>query len=277
MRYVILRDDDTNALTPPECLERLYRPFLERGLPVNLATVPEVTLRATSSNGRPEAFLFGNLPTKGRSTKPLSDSPELVDYLLKNPGYRIVQHGLHHECFEFELDDADEVNRRLERGTELLVKAGFPTPKAFVAPHDRFSRVSLETTARRFPVISSGWYEKDRLPMAWWPRYLLKKLSRANHWRVGDALLLSHPGCILSYRKSRATMLEEVKRAVLGAPLTVLVTHWWEYFPDQKPDEEFIGVLHQVADFLANEPEIRVISFEDIATPTALHDFKLQI
>jgi len=31
MRYVILRDDDTNAFTPVECLERLYRPFLERG------------------------------------------------------------------------------------------------------------------------------------------------------------------------------------------------------------------------------------------------------
>ena len=27
MRYVIIRDDDTNALTPVECLERLYRPF----------------------------------------------------------------------------------------------------------------------------------------------------------------------------------------------------------------------------------------------------------
>ena len=35
MRYVILRDDDTNALTPVDCLERLYRPFLNRGLPVN--------------------------------------------------------------------------------------------------------------------------------------------------------------------------------------------------------------------------------------------------
>jgi hypothetical protein len=34
MHYVILRDDDTCAYTPPACLERLYRPFLERGMPV---------------------------------------------------------------------------------------------------------------------------------------------------------------------------------------------------------------------------------------------------
>ena len=44
MRYVILRDDDTNALTPVACLERLYRPFLDRGLPVSLAAIPEVSL-----------------------------------------------------------------------------------------------------------------------------------------------------------------------------------------------------------------------------------------
>ena len=36
MRHVILRDDDTNALTPPECLEKLYRPFLDRGLPMSV-------------------------------------------------------------------------------------------------------------------------------------------------------------------------------------------------------------------------------------------------
>src|SRR5689334_5146493 len=58
MRYVILRDDDTNALTPVECLERLYRPFLDRGLPVNLATIPEVSLSAKMQDGRHEGFLL---------------------------------------------------------------------------------------------------------------------------------------------------------------------------------------------------------------------------
>ena len=32
MKYVIIRDDDTCALTPIECLETLYRPFLDRSL-----------------------------------------------------------------------------------------------------------------------------------------------------------------------------------------------------------------------------------------------------
>src|SRR2546426_306678 len=59
MRYVILRDDDTNALTPIECLEHLYRPFLDRGLPVNLSVIPEVRANLTLPDGRPEGFLVG--------------------------------------------------------------------------------------------------------------------------------------------------------------------------------------------------------------------------
>jgi hypothetical protein len=59
MRYVILRDDDTNALTPVDCLERLYRPFLDRGLPVNLATIPNVRADTVERTGRPEGYLAG--------------------------------------------------------------------------------------------------------------------------------------------------------------------------------------------------------------------------
>src|SRR5437870_3824758 len=57
MRYVILRDDDTNALTPVDCLERLYRPFLDRGLPVNLATIAKVRTDTTGAGGALEGYL----------------------------------------------------------------------------------------------------------------------------------------------------------------------------------------------------------------------------
>jgi hypothetical protein len=48
--------------------------------------------------------------------------------------------------------------------------------------------------------------------------------------------------------------------------LTVLVTHWWEYFRDGRPDEPFIDFLHETADYLATHPHLKVISFEDLAT-----------
>src|SRR3977135_712464 len=101
VRYVIIRDDDTNALTPVDCLERLYRPFLDRDLPVNLATIPNVCTRTTFHDGRPEWYLLkprGPLP----EALTVGGNQELVGYLLDNPGYHIVQHGFRHDYFEFD-------------------------------------------------------------------------------------------------------------------------------------------------------------------------------
>src|SRR5881628_762644 len=101
MRYVILRDDDTNAFTPVECLERLYRPFLDRGLPVSLAVIPNVRTDVTTPAGQPEEFLSGNFHKPGRAA-PIAGNEKLVRYLLNNRGYCIAQHGFHHEPFEFD-------------------------------------------------------------------------------------------------------------------------------------------------------------------------------
>jgi len=103
-----------------------------------------------------------------------------------------------------------------------------------------------------------------RIPRAWWPRYLLKKLFSRTHWSVGRTRLLSHPGCLLSYTRPVEPMLTAVKKAVASQKLTVLVTHWWEYFRLGHPDEPFIDVLHQTAEYLASQPDICVISFEDV-------------
>ena len=56
-------------------------------------------------------------------------------------------------------------------------------------------------------------------------------------------------------------MLDEVKRAVESRALTVLVTHWWEYFRNNGPDLAFVQVLHQTADYLAQQRDVKVISF----------------
>ena len=60
-------------------------------------------------------------------------------------------------------------------------------------------------------------------------------------------------------------MLDEIKKSVAGRRLTVLVTHWWEFFRSGEPDRPFIEVLHETAEFLANDPEIKVVSFDDVA------------
>src|SRR5207244_1201287 len=74
MRYVIIRDDDTNALTPFECLERLYRPFLDRSFPENLAVIPDVATSTTMPNGQLEGYLLAGArpPRAGLSGARLS-------------------------------------------------------------------------------------------------------------------------------------------------------------------------------------------------------------
>jgi len=268
MRYVILRDDDTNALTPVPCLEKLYRPFLARGLPVNLATIPEVRVAARTPAGQREGFL-PRQPNPAVETVPLAAARALTEYLHANAGFHIVQHGCYHDTFEFDSTERADVVRRLDRGRERLREAGFNHVNAFVAPHDRFSRVAYEEVARRFPVISTGWFEWRRLPLAWRPRYLLKKIRGAPHWRVGRTLLLSHPGCLLSYQRPLDSMLDSIQRAVARSEVTVLVTHWWEYFRHGTPDEAFIGVLHRTADYLASRHDIAVTTFSALAKTMA--------
>jgi Uncharacterized protein conserved in bacteria (DUF2334) len=277
MHYVIIRDDDTNALTPVECLERLYRPFLARGLPVNLATIPEVATNATQKDGRPEGFLVpfahqsrnqSSPPTPktcAAATIALAANPTLVAYLRDNPGFHILQHGCHHDYLEFDCDTPAEVARRLEQGTQRLLEAGFPQPQTFVAPYDKLSRAGLLAVAQRFRVLSSGWYELRRLPFSWWPRYALKKLRHSPHWQVGSTLLLSHPGCLLSCHHTLSTMMGGIFHYLQHQRLTVLVTHWWEYFRNGCPDEPFIEFLHETAGYLATHPDLKVISFADLA------------
>src|SRR5438105_3460138 len=262
MRYVILRDDDTNALTPIECLERLCRPFLDRGLPVNLSVIPEVRGNVTMPDGRPEGFLMGRLG--GAKTQPIGQNPKLVRYLARNPGYHIVQHGCYHDYFEFASQDRAEVARRIEQGTQRLLEAGFSKPQTFVAPYDKLSEASFVEVAKRFYAVSTGWFEMQQLPVRWWPKYLGKKILKSPHWQVGQTIFLSHPGCLLSYNRSRDTMFENVKSAIQNQRLTVLVTHWWEYFREHEPDEPFIDVLHRTASYLADDPDIEVVSFDEV-------------
>ena len=162
MRYILLRDDDTNALTPIECLETLYRPFLARGLPVNLATIPEVRLDVRTPGGVREGFLPAQ-PNPAVETVPLAENAALTTYLHANPGFHVVQHGCYHDTFEFDRNDRAEIIRRLDRGRQQLAAAGFDGENTFVAPHDRLSSVAYEEVARRFAIISTGWFELRRL------------------------------------------------------------------------------------------------------------------
>jgi len=58
-------------------------------------------------------------------------------------------------------------------------------------------------------------------------------------------------------------MLESVKKCVESQRLTVLVTHWWEYFRDERPDSAMLAILHATAEWVAGNPRVRMISFDE--------------
>jgi hypothetical protein len=263
MHYVILRDDDTNALTPIAWLDRLYRPFLDRGLPVNLAVIPSVRTDVTMEDGGLEGFLVAR-NGETRSTVGIGENQPLVSYLRANPGYHFAQHGFNHERNEFDREDRTEIRKRLGAGRKMLVEAGFDAPRTFVAPYDKISARSMAELATQFPVVSTGWFELRRLPVPWWPRYALKKTLKAHHWRVDRTTLLSHPGCLLSFHRPFITMAEQIRTVIESRQLTVLVTHWWEYFRHGLADEPFIEILHETAAYLSSQKDIKVVSFDDL-------------
>ncbi|HZP59617.1 MAG TPA: hypothetical protein VFB27_04775, partial [Opitutaceae bacterium] len=94
---------------------------------------------------------------------------------------------------------------------------------------------------------------------------LWKKIRSAPHWRVGCLAMLSHPGCLLSSTRPVSAMLDAVRRQIEKQRLTVLVTHWWEYFRNGTHDQAFIDVLHETADYLATASDVRVVSFDELA------------
>jgi hypothetical protein len=270
MKYVVLRDDDANGLTPPSVLEALYRPFLDRGLRVHLATIPEVCTDARRMDGALEGFLLGDRAGQPGSA-PIAENRALIDYLAHEPGYVVVQHGLTHAlvdgCFELDRDAPAEIAARLERGAALLSEAGLPRPTTFVAPQDQLSRSSLREVMKRFGVVSTQYLSLRRLSPRLWPRYLLaRKLLGRRHMRLGRAALLTHPGCLLSYRKPIAGMLERVLGALASGDVTVLVSHHWEYLhPDGTWNEPFVAVLHELAEHLAKARDVKVVSFDEAA------------
>jgi hypothetical protein len=60
--------------------------------------------------------------------------------------------------------------------------------------------------------------------------------------------------------------VSSLQRAIDRQRITVLVTHWWEYFRAGKPHDAFVRVLHETADYLASRDDVAVIPFSALAT-----------
>jgi Uncharacterized protein conserved in bacteria (DUF2334) len=269
MKYVILRDDDTNGTTPVKWLEPLYRPFLERGFPVHLATIPYVRTDVRRSDGDIERYLFGE--RAGRlSFVPIENNADMLDYLRHEIEYVPVMHGLTHEFIngdsEFFRDEASDIASRLEQGLAHFRAANLGWPRVFVAPQDRLTRASFREVMKRFSILSTRSLSLDILPRRYWPTYLRSRaFGRNKHIHNGSSTVLTHPGCILSNTKPLDGMLDRLLRIIHAQDVTVVVSHHWEYFDhDGLMNESFVAVLHAFAEYLSKAHEVRVVRMDEM-------------
>lgn len=263
-----MQDDDVNAFTPIEFLEALYRPFFERSLPVVLAVIPFVYGTAFPSNEKFKDFLIGENRDSDNYFSIGCNKP-LVEYLLKNLGYEVVQHGCRHDRDEFLGNSRQEHISRIEEGRTLMLEAGFRAPNVFVAPSRKISRVAFEELLNAFQLISSSGYERSHVPYSYWMHYAYKKLMRLEHWKVGDTTLITGVGhYYFSQASSSSEILELLKRTIASRRLSVINSHWWEYFKEGKPNHQLIDTLHRFADYLAENPSIKVIVFSNLLDGT---------
>jgi len=271
VRYVLIRDDDVNALTPPEHLERLHRPFLDRGLPVNLAVIPKVYSDLSLPGGAPAGFLVakrGNPP----KALTLATNATLVQYLRANPGYHLAMHGYHHSEREFGPDGGltprghrRDIAYRLERGMKLFHEMGLPAPVAFVPPDNALCRVSLVELARQFRVISSDQFVYADVPWNWSLGYGWRALFSAPHWRAGRTRFLTHPPSPVWGLADGASMVSAVEALVARQRLTVLPLQWWEFYPGNEPNPGAIAAYHALAEWPAQRSDVKAVTFLDVA------------
>jgi Uncharacterized protein conserved in bacteria (DUF2334) len=268
MKYVIIRDDDANATTPVSWIEPLYRPFLDHGLPVHLAMIPCVQMDIRRLDGQREGFLADH-NLNGKTRRSIEENPALLDYVRHNAEYVPVLHGFTHAfvdgTYEFNRDEPTDIAQRLERGLAIFRAAGLGRPAAFVAPQDQFSRTSVREAMKRFRVLSMQYLSRRQLPRRYWPSYLARKVfSSRRHFRLGRAIALTHPGCLLSRDKPIPGMLEKLIQNLRPNEVTVIVSHHWEYFrADGSKNQPFVDVLHAFAHHLANDQDIRVIRMDE--------------
>jgi hypothetical protein len=261
-RYVVIRDDDLHAYTPIECLETLYRPFLDRLQVVNLSAIPCVDTTVKLKNGLCEEYLIFN-PEKTLPLAPISANPTLVDYVLQNSGYQITQHGYTHLTHEFLSRNRRDLAGRLDRGLAELSKAGFKDVCTFIAPQERLSTEALKEVSKRFALISSHWYEWRQLPVAWLPWYVVKRWNNLAHWRAGKTLLVTHQRTLFARNVDYRAALPELKQRLSTHQVVVLPTHWWEFYERDtlRPNRPMIEAYHAVSAYLAERPDVKVIRF----------------
>lgn len=269
---VIIRDDDTCALTPPALLETVYGPLWERNFPVTLATVPAIlgshnlnVPLAERGSGKQYRFERAAPITTFLKKQQLSGKIEIAqhgfahttDLTLRFPKFGATEgydRALLTRASEFYGRCADDTASFVREGRALL-EDHFGPMTSFVAPQEYLTPILLRALrAEGFHAYSGGirptfWKQTGPLvkPVAL-ARLVTATLQRTDPAFLGEYVtqLTDLPIIPATYRhywsgfRTDEEAAETLRRAKAifkqkydkGGGYFLLLTHYWEYFGD---------------------------------------------
>ncbi len=279
MKHVIIRDDDISFFTPVEVLEKLYRPLLSRGKTISLSVIPEIACGITlgehngpfwteySLNYSP--FIPPEFRKRNEQFSIVKNST-LTDYLNKNTGFEILQHGYSHavinDIFEGALSKPEVIEEKLAVSSLLLEKAFGKKPDFFVGPWDAFSSETIKELRKSFKGISMHRMGKRHVPWNLKPSAVFRRLiprgQKNGYFKWGDFIIFEHPGTMISMFNSPKMILDEIKQALEKLDTLILVTHHWEFFYDWgKINPYLYDAWMGIIDFLLSDSDIEITNF----------------
>jgi hypothetical protein len=239
MTLVLIRDDDANATTDPDRLQRAYDPLLDRGIRINFSVVPAVRLDTLAPDGQRERFISEDWKPSENEVELGADTALSVWLRRQQPLVDVFVHGLSHgrvrEQTEFGALSFEEAAERIRRAIQIMTQALNRTPIGFVPPWDTLSAGALRAVLASFDLASMGWIDRRRLPVSAWPAHVLERISRQEAFRIGRAWLLRHRGGRITPTLAPDRVEHAVRYLEQGADIAVINLHHWMFWNGEQP------------------------------------------
>jgi hypothetical protein len=279
LKFIIIRDDDTNFFTPAGFIRQIYQTLLDNQLPFSLSVIPNVRADVYRRHNRisddsansPEYEPFIAPSARGEKLNySVADNKELIDLINQYPQIECLQHGYSHEYFadgttEFTSSDVHEINKKLEKGCHILQTAFKKRPKVLVPPWDTVSHTALSCIQLNYSGLYVAKYPHSILPVSYWPKFLTKKLYKRSFLMFRKLLILDHDGQFLTSGRTPETILSRVEELLDQNDIVQLVNHFWEFFPDWSHGHAYLlRMWKEVLEYLISRQDVRIVSFDEL-------------
>jgi len=283
---IIIRDDDVSYFTKPQCLENIYRPLLELGLPINLAVIPIMYTQSYVALRIQDYFAL-NEPVKPvkydkKYLMLVGENEDLVDF-VKQHNFEVLQHGLMHEKFqkhstfipEFCINNAVELQRRAELGIKILSKTFGKRPRFFVPPWDVLSKQGYDVTSKLFDgVLLASMALSGRrnigklldffprhLPFNFIPSFFVYRMKGKNYCIFrGKFLVLEHRGLSIWTNFNEEALFDMFKYFSLKWRNIVIVNHHWLLASNPK----LLDMWYKLVNYILSDDRFNIVSISDL-------------